>query len=288
MPPTADLFDTDVFYVSDGLGTPFGAMRLRKLSLETGEELANVRTHNWVRCICENEESLYAVSDKRILKLNRKDFRLEESYTKNIPRYSDFAEFDANGALILANSNGTSLKRFDFQMQKSSRKKVGSDSYIYNIIKAGADTFYIFTQQEVFQYFPLTNQIKKLLDTEACRESIMDSAGKTYLLCSRNRARPRSSRILVYPTLADTNPEILFPGCVADRFWLSEERRQLYMTYDNNMTYDNKLWIYSLDENKMIFHHIFDTGFVYAIFVKTNTVLTLDASSNCMTCYKIE
>lgn len=282
MPPTADLFDTDIFYVSDGVGTPFGAMRLRKISLETGDELANVRTHNWVRCICENEESLYAVSDKRILKLNRKDFRLEENYAKNIPRYSDFAVLDADDALILANSNGMTLQRFDFQMQKSIRKKIGSDSYIYNIIRAGADTFYIFTQQEVLQYSTLTNQIGKLLDTEACRESIMDSTGKTYLLCSQDRARLRSSRILVYPTLADTNPEILSPGCVAAHFWLSEGKRQLYMTYDN------KLWIYSLDEKKVIFHYVFDTGYIYAIFVKTNIVLTLDVFNDCMTCYKIQ
>lgn len=280
MPPTANLSDPDVFYVSDGVGTPFGAMRLRKISLETGDELASVLTRNWVRCICENEESIYAVLDKRILKINRKDFHLEESYTKNIPRYSDYVDFAAEDTLILMNSNGGSLHQFNFKTQKSSRKKISSDYFIYHVIKADTDTVYIFTEQEILQYSPQSNEIKKLLETEACRDSVMDSAGKTYLLCSSKRSRPRSSRILVYSSLTDANPETLFPGCVAAHFWLLEETNQLYMTYDN------KLWIYSVDEKKMIFHHIFDND-IFHIFVKTNTVLTLDASNNCMTCFKI-
>lgn len=214
MPPTANLADPDVFYVSDGVGTPYGAMRLRKISLETGEELASVLTHNWVRCICGDEESIYAVLDKRILKLNRKEFRLEESYTTNIPRYSDYVDFVTEDALILMNSNGCSLHQFNLKAQKSSRKKISSDYFIYNVVKADANTVYIFTQQEILQYSPQSNEIKKLLDTEACRESVMDSAGKTYLLCSSKRARPRSSKILVYSSLTDENPETLFPGCV--------------------------------------------------------------------------
>ena len=40
LPPTIDPFDQSLFYVSDGIGTPYPAIKFRKLSIETGEELA--------------------------------------------------------------------------------------------------------------------------------------------------------------------------------------------------------------------------------------------------------
>lgn len=83
MPPIADVFDSNVFYISDGWQTAYGGMRFRKLSLETGEELANVLTRASVRCIWAGKESIYAVSDKRILKLNWKDLGIQESYIQN-------------------------------------------------------------------------------------------------------------------------------------------------------------------------------------------------------------
>ena len=51
MPPVLDPFDSSVFYVSDGWYSYYSSIRLRRLSVETGEELSNVLTRDCVRCI---------------------------------------------------------------------------------------------------------------------------------------------------------------------------------------------------------------------------------------------
>ena len=51
MAPVADPFDPTAFYVSDGWGSLYASMRLRKLSAETGEELASVLTRDSTRCV---------------------------------------------------------------------------------------------------------------------------------------------------------------------------------------------------------------------------------------------
>ena len=46
-------------------------MRLRKLPIETGEELASVLTRDAARCIYFEKEYIYAFLNKRVLKLDR-------------------------------------------------------------------------------------------------------------------------------------------------------------------------------------------------------------------------
>ena len=69
--PTIDAIGKSVFYVSDGHGSYYSSMRLRKLPIETGEELASVLTRDAARCIYFEKEYIYAFLNKRVLKLDR-------------------------------------------------------------------------------------------------------------------------------------------------------------------------------------------------------------------------
>lgn len=89
MLPQTDTFDKAVFYVSDGLRSTFSSMRFRKLSMETGEEQANVLTRDGTRCIYCDKEYIYAFLNKRILKLHRSDLTIADEYKERIPRYTD-------------------------------------------------------------------------------------------------------------------------------------------------------------------------------------------------------
>ena len=54
-----------------GHGSYYSSMRLRKLPIETGEELASVLTRDAARCIYFEKEYIYAFLNKRVLKLDR-------------------------------------------------------------------------------------------------------------------------------------------------------------------------------------------------------------------------
>lgn len=286
---TTDPFDPVAFYVSDGLGTAYGAMRLRRLSLETGEELANILARNLTRCIYVNEDFIYAILDKRILKLNRKDLSIQGTYEQNVPRCADHAEFVDDDTLLLMNYYGGTLQCYNLQTQKSRRKKMDAQYTYYDIIKKDAETFLIFQERAVFQYSFKTNTVKKLVDTEPGKRCAMGNSGKIYLLCRDHieetgedgKVIPYSSKMLVYSSLPENDYEELELGCIADHFWLSEEESMLYTAHNNEFC------IYSIAEKKPIFHHAFEGGFVYNFFVKEGKVLVYTKVNHCLTCYEL-
>lgn len=94
MRPQIDCFDKSVFYVSDGLFSTYSSMRFRKMSVETGEELANVLARDATRCIYCDREYVYAFLDKRILKLHKSDLTVANAYKERIPRYTDYVDSD--------------------------------------------------------------------------------------------------------------------------------------------------------------------------------------------------
>lgn len=287
---TTDPFDPAAFYVSDGWGTAYGAMRLRKLSLETGEELANILARNLTRCIYVNKDFVYAILDKRILKLNREDLSIQETYAQNVPRCSDHAEFVDEDTLLLMNYYGGTLQCFNLQTQKSRRKKMDAQYVYYDIIKKDAETFLIFQERAVFRYSPKANTIKKLTDTEPCIRCAMGNSGKIYLLCRNHIGKTgedgketlSSSKMLVFSSLSENDYEELELGCIADCFWLSEEEDILYLAHGNEFC------IYSVAEKKLIFHHVFGGGFVYNFFVKAGKVLIYDKVEYSLTCYELK
>lgn len=263
MLPQTDPFDKAVFYVSDGLYSTFSSMRFRKLSMETGEELANVLTRDGTRCIYCDKEYIYAFLNKRILKLHRSDLTIANEYKERIPRYTDYVDSDGADVFLLGNHNADSLSVFDLQTGRSHRKKIDG---CCGIFKTESDTFLIFNYNSILEYSLKGNKINKIADTENYTECIRGKSGRAYLLCggvrySSTTIASAEYKILVYSFVPETRIEkvIFIPEEICGRlssamtFRLSEDEKRLYL-FDSR-----SVWIYSICEDEIIFQHTFST-----------------------------
>lgn len=288
--PTIDPFDKSGFYISDGLQTPFSAMRLRKLSFETGQELVNVLTKDATRCIYANKESLFVVLTKRILQLARKDLHIECAYTQKIPRDMGSVSSDDAGTLLLLNHYSGTLHRFHLPTAKDTKKSIGNGCEGLGIEQINSETFLIFTDSAFLQYSVKTNALQKLIDTECYTCYARGNSGKVYILCrdpekkqdAMGKITPYSSKILVYSSLSDEKCEEIIPDEICCAIRISEDENLLYLHNGNT------LWIYSLSEGRIIFHHVFQDGNIMNVFVEDSVVLTYNMPSRSLTCWQIE
>lgn len=289
--PTIDPYDKSVFYVSDGWGTSYGSIRIRKLSLETGEELANILTRDFARHFYFNSKNIIVCLNKRILKLNRDDFSLQATYKTNVPRYTDYVGSDDLNTLLLMNYNSQYLFNFNMQTEKSTKKKVDSCCGIERI---ETDTFWIFNYDSILQYDINTNKLKKLIATERYLSCARDALGQIYFLCANPERQADangentacSSRILIYSPELEHPPQEIIPGIIVDEFRISADGHFLYLHQKN------ELWLYSIPEKEIIFHHIFQDDQVFNIFTEEAVIMTYTHNSdndyNRLTCWKLE
>ena len=277
MLPQTDPFDKAVFYVSDGLRSTFSSMRFRKLSMETGEEQANVLTRDGTRCIYCDKEYIYAFLNKRILKLHRSDLTIADEYKERIPRYTDYVDSDGAEVFLLGNQNADSLSVFHLQTGRSQRKKIGG---CCGIFQTEPDTFFIFNYDSILAYSLKGNRLKKIADTEHYTECARGKSGRAYLLCGgvRYSTMTISSaeyKILIYSFVPDIKMEkvIFIPKeicgrlCSAMAFRLSEDEKRLYL-FDSRT-----IWIYSICEDKIIFQHTF-SAHILNVLAEESFVIT--------------
>lgn len=290
--PARDPYDRLSLYVTDSWDAAARAIRFRKFSLETGEELANVTTRDYASCFCISSQYIFAVLGKsrRILKLNREDLHIETVYKKNVPQYADHVSPGDSRTLLILKNEAMFIRRrgyfycHDMVTGKNRKKRIGGWSC--GIEKNGEDTFLIFNSENVFQYSMKTNTLEKLFDTERYKRCARGDSGKIYLLC-REPARktdgegkpiPYSSRLLVYPSTLENKPLEIVPGILFNHFWLSADEHLMYCYYSDgsrNARKDlqNTLWVYSVTEGKVLFQHTFDTGYVTNVFAGEGIVL---------------
>ena len=303
--PTIDPYDRLALYVTDGWGTAARAVRFRKLSLETGEELANVVTRDYVSCFCVNDESIFAVlgMKKRILKLNRVNLHIEAVYKKNVPQNIDHVSLGDVHTLLILKNEAMFIKRqgyfyrYDMITGQKRRKKIGG--WCCGMEKVGEDTFLIFNYDSVLQYSLKTDTMEKLFDTERgfC---VRGGSGRLYLFPVQKadgggKSDPYSSRLLVYPPTLENRPLEIVSGFLSNFFWLSKDERFLYCYYrsgSRNAREDiqNTLWVYSIPEGKVLFQHTFDSGYVINVFAEEGIVLTYDWNEKegyQLTCWEI-
>lgn len=284
MLPTIDPFDKSVFYVSDGLLSTYSSMRFRKLSVETGEELANVLTRDGTRCIYCDREYLYVFLNRRILKLHRSDLTVANAYKEKIPRYTDYVDSDGADIFLLGNYNADSLSVFDLRTNRTRRKKIGGCCGIFN---TGSDTFFIFNYDSILEYSLKDNKLNKIADTERYTKCVRGKSGRAYLLCggvhySGPEITSADYKILIYSFAPETRiekvisvpEEICSHLCSAISFRLSEDEKWLYL-------FDGKaIWIYSICEQEIIFQHTFQSGYIQNVFVEKSFVITSCSSQN--------
>ena len=278
MLPTMDPFDDSVFFVSDGLFSTFSSMRFRKLSIETGEELANILTKDGTRCIYCNQEYIYAFLSKRILKLHRSDLMIANTYKERIPRYASYVASDGVDTFLLGNGNADAMSVFDLRTEQIRRKKIGG---CCGIFKTNSDTFLIFNYDSILEYSLKGNKINKITDIEKYTECVMGESVRVYLLCggvnySSTEIISAEYKILVYSFVPETRiekvisvpEEICGHLCHAMTLRLSKDENWLYL-------FDNKsIWIYSVCEDKIIFQHTFLAENIMNVFAERSFIIT--------------
>lgn len=239
MLPQTDPFDASVFYVSDGFRSTYSSMRFRKLSIATGEELANVPTKDCTRC-------------------------------------TDYVASDGTGVFLLANWNAPSLSVLELQTQRTHRKKIDG---CCGIFRTESNTFLIFNYDSILEYSLKDNKLNKITDTEKYTKCVRGKSGRVYLLCvhySSTATGVNDYKILIYsfapkPKLekAIPFPEEIHNSPYSDmNFCLSEDEKWLYL-------FDNKsIWIYSICEDKILFRHTFPSECIQNVFVEKSLVIT--------------
>lgn len=231
MAPVADPFDPSVFYVSDGWGSYYASIRLRKLSVETGEELENVLTRDCVRCVHVEEDRLFAVLNKRFLELDRSDLRVRRAYKKGVPQYMDYAGFNGEDKLLLMNWNGGFLNVFDLNTEKTRKKKVDTCCGIW---KEDESSFLVLNGDTILRYDLAGNKLIKLTDSEPFSKCMLGPSGRLYLLCKGPvEGGEVSSKLVIYPSASGGAPREIILEELIQNFSLSQDENRLFLIRDN-------------------------------------------------------
>ncbi|MCI8303109.1 MAG: hypothetical protein HFF52_00605 [Lawsonibacter sp.] len=280
MPPVLDPFDPTVFYVSDGWGSYYSSMRLRKLSAETGEELASVLTRDCTRCVHIEEDRMFAVLNKRLLELDRSDLHVRRAYKKGVPQYMDYAGFNGEDKLLLMNWNGGFLNVFDLNTEKTRKKKVDTCCGIW---RENENSFLILNGSAILRY-DLAGNMEKLAGTQPCSQSILGPSGRLYLLCKGPaEGELDSSRLVIYPSAAEGTPRELILEEPVQHFVLSRDETRLLLMRDNCIR------LYSIPEERTIFRHEFEGEFAFedGLYMLHETIFTYRWSEKKLTCWRI-
>ena len=142
--PVISPFDTNSFYIGDGWGSSYPSMRLRELSLISGDELNSVRIGNSIRCLYfdPNKKDILLVSDKKICSIDQDGLSIKENYKKGILKYSSFIECDSSGNVLLMNWLGSYLMVYNLNTEMGRKKKVGKSCVM--IHKDNDDEYLLF------------------------------------------------------------------------------------------------------------------------------------------------
>lgn len=281
MPPTFDPFDPAVFYVSDGWQSYYSSMRLRRLSVETGEELANVLTRDSTRCVHIEKDRIFAVLNKRILELNRSDLSVRRAYKKGVPLYMDYAAVDGKDKLLMMNRNGDFLNVFDLNAETARKKKVSTCCGIW---KEDENVFLILNGDAILRYDLAGNKLKKLADTQPCSGCRLGPSGQLYLLCKGPvEGGEVSSKLVIYPSAAGGTSREIVPEELIQDFSLSQDEKRLFLIRDNC------IWLYSIPEERVIFQHEFEGEFAFedGLHIFRENIFTYHWREKDLTCWQI-
>ena len=282
MPPVLDPLDPSAFYVSDGWHSYYSSMRLRRLSLETGEELANVLTRDCTRCIHVEEDRLFAVLNKRILELNRRDLSVRRTYKKGVPQSMDYVRYNGADKLLMMNWMGGFLNVFDLNTETVRKKKVDTCCGIW---KEKGNSFLLLNGDAILRYDLCGNKLKKLADTEPCSKGWLGPSGRLYLLCKGPVEEGEvSSKMIIYPSAAGGTPRETIPGELVQNFALSQDETRLFLMRDNCV------WLYSIPDEAILFRHEFEGEFAFedGLYAFRGNILTYRWSEKELTCWEIK
>ncbi|GAA6768186.1 hypothetical protein AAFH68_41390 [Flavobacterium sp. CGRL1] len=249
--PLQDPFDKTKFYLSDGWGSAFPSMKLRKLSFENGKELNTALIRNSVRCLYFNpdKQNIFAVSDNKIFQINRTDLTTIKKFEKGIQKYSNFISSNDTDSLLL--TSGDFIFIYNYLEEKGIKKKLKSGRNIY---KESSNLFLIFCPKEgsIKQFDISTKKSKEILKTDLFFNSYKSKSEKIYL----HLQRPAQTIQNTQETIAQINQINIYSNFQLaveikfdfnfENFVISETEEYIYITNKN------QIWIYSLSKKQII------------------------------------
>jgi hypothetical protein len=203
MKPTYDPV-TQSLLVSDGWGTAYASIRLRRLDIFSGEGLASVRLGNTVRCIARSAgDSLYAVLDKRIVAVDHVSLTVQQKWTERVPSYGDYAVATCGG-IVLMNSHGPNVHFYPLSSGQRRRREVASCHGMYAMAD---DRILVCSGKEgmLRTFCHKTGQVDALCETEPFKATSFHTQSQRLLLLMGDPTKEagffeslRGSRIQIY------------------------------------------------------------------------------------------
>lgn len=137
MAPVCDP-DSDSVFVSDGWGTAYAAIRLRRLALATGEEKASARLGEGAGCVFFSADgrTVVAATGKRLLAFDRGSLEEVGRWTSKVPRYAFYGALMGRRAALM-NWRGPSLGLYDLDESRCQRVRVGSCNGLFPVSDSG-------------------------------------------------------------------------------------------------------------------------------------------------------
>ena len=126
MPPVFDPL-TDSVYLSDGWGTSFASLSLRRFSLEDGAQTAALRLRAPVFSVCFASEkgSVLVATGKRLVEIDRRTWAEVARWESGVPKYSHYSAIVGRHVLLMGWA-GPTLSIFDLVEGSCTRRRIGS------------------------------------------------------------------------------------------------------------------------------------------------------------------
>jgi hypothetical protein len=185
-------------YVSDGWGTYYAAIRLRRLSLANGQETNSVLLRDTPNCLYfpEDQQTIIAPLGRRIVEVDRKILKVLNQWKASVPQYSKYINMSEK-TLLLMNWAGPTLSLYDLNTSKCHKKKIG---FCKGIFKIDEKDFLICTGKDgiVWRYSLDSGHAQKILNTPQFNHARFNSKKSKLFLTLGNPHEISSSHTAQY------------------------------------------------------------------------------------------
>jgi hypothetical protein len=290
--PTIDPFDSSHFYLSDGWGAFYASMKLRKISLETGDETASLKIGNSARCLYFSNDKIFAATDNRIFIFDRDTLSLKQKIEKKIMKYTDYMEYDNQNRLLLMNHRSNYLMVLDYLHQQPQKKKIGQSCG--GMYRQSIDKFWIMDYYcgEIIIYDLKKNVHQIWLKDKTFTHSKIVNFEHAYL--RGGYIINRQGLDIVEPTNQFRIIDLQTKECV-DEFEIPFKFENFFLSADgeNLFLYEkNKFSMFSLKQKTVVAHYVFDDNQTIISFIqgKENVLFTTNLAHESykkLSCYRV-
>ena len=273
--PVIDPFDNDCFYVADGWGSSYPSMKLRKFALSSGKEIQSVYIRNNVRCLNfeVNGTDLFAVTNDKIILLDRNSLGVVAKFEKGIQRYNDYITSNNSDTLLMMNHRMEFLFVFNHKTKVGRKKKIGS---CCGIFRESESEYYVFNGRDgkILIYDIVKNSVSELMHTDIFHSvqlcgnnvALLRLGYLEYDAGNAWQIRPTSKFRIIDMTAGRARGDF-DTGVDFHSFRLDNESLYLWK--------QNDIWLYSMDHKSRIIKVSTDRNeYIMGIFPKEGKVLT--------------